>query len=534
MIDKELKIGQFDDKEKFLNQIETILKIKGNENADISISHYPFLDENSLRSKINERQVEFKYLILDIYNKDDENIATEILNCIKANQLKIKVLLYSGVTTTMGTINEINYKKSDFSCLLSEKLFVKSNSQELIDYIIQDFLTKNIQPSYSVLNSDDVLLRAEINSIGEKSLSLVIRKIILDKKIESPIIIERMSSGFSGASVFKLHIDNVFHILKISNDKEKLDDEIENAKKYYLKLPSQLRIEINPINYGINGTSAYLIENVSFGITLFEFLKAEKSLDDINSFFSYLFLESYCLKVFYKNNITNTDKYYKINEKFNSDIKKSQIKLTFKELKPLITTISKNEFIDSEIENSLLDYIADNKYKNIRPENISIENNVIICHGDLHSKNIMLRNDDLKAPTLIDTGGMKEDYWCMDVCRLITNLFIEGLNHNKSKYYDIHDLDNQLSLAEGIIDLKPLGLDDVNNGFIHGINWLINNVENVYEGMFVKWEFQLGLLKEFLQISYRKNSVPPNKRTLALLSAYICLKKANSNILNES
>jgi len=517
---KMIKIAQFDDDKTWLDKAEALLKIKNNENEDISINFKGYADYNNLMNEIKDDEFVFDYLILDVYDKKkDDNVAKAILDAIKAKRItKTKIILLSLGATSKGAIHEIKYSQEEYPFLMDEHIIPKASVDELVDKIIDDILLNNVTTQFDYFDKDDVLLKAEINSIGEKNISLVIRNIIKKKQPKKPILVERMSSGFSGASVFKLHIDEGYSILKVSKNKEKLSEEIENAEKYYVKLPHPFRINIsNKEDYSVNGIGAYLIENVPDGLTLFDFLKSKNNNDrnEITQFFKKLFTEGNCMMSFYSENKIRVEKYSFINNKFD-EIKYSKVKLALKELQPLL---------NDEISNPILDYIQDYKYDNIRPDRTKKENYIVVCHGDFHSRNIMNSNGD---PTIIDTGGMKEDYWCMDICRLMSNLFIEGFDCGTKKYYDINEIQNQVELAKRMINLEKLDTDNENYGFIIALNWLIDNIASIYGDMFCKWEFQLGLLKEFLQISYRKNSIPPNKRAIAILSAYECLISANN------
>jgi hypothetical protein len=513
-----LKIAYFDDDQDSINDVKALFEIVSDEN-DIKVNFTSYVNYRNLIKKIIDNSFDYNYLILDVYDQEkDENVAIKILNQLKAKKIMTtKVILYSIGSTTTGAVSQIKYSKDEFPFLMEEHIIPKASIDDLGEKIINDFLENNISVQFDYLDKDDILLKAEINSIGDKYISLIIGKIKKEKNIRSLILIERMSSGFSGASVFKLRIENKISILKISKDKEKLDLEFENAEKYYSLLPPPFRIKIdNRDDFSTNGIGAYLIENVPKGFTLFDFLANTIDNKIITGFLQNLFIEGNCMKYFYSDNIKSVEKYCHINRNFNNNnIKYCKVKMAFMELSPFL--------VDEQL-NFMLIYINSNNYKNIKPDGAN-RNNVVICHGDFHSKNIMESNGD---PIIIDTGGMKEDYWCMDICRLITNIFIEGFDHGTKKYYDINEIENQVAIAEKIINLEKIESDTVKVGYITALNWIIANVEEIYGEMFCKWEFQLGLLKEFLQVSYRKNTIPPNKRVIAILSAFKCLESANS------
>ncbi len=523
---KPIEIAHCDDSETDRRQLKTKFKLIGKRNPDIEFdykeyeTHLEF--EKALDSKV------FDYVVLDVYDdKTSQNLAILILDKIATLDTPINVIIYTKTTPLKGSIAKFEQMYKDYDFILGEKIS-KDAPAKVVDRILENHLLNNLQSQFSLIDKDDIILKVEIRSIGENNLNNIIRKIKFDKKISEDVFIKRMSSGFSGAAVFKLSYGNETSILKVSNDKAVLKDEMDRAKEYFNKFPTRFRIDISPNEeYSANGTSAYLIENVLDGITLFDWLKTNPTKQKIEEFFEDLFLKGDCLSSRYIANRTRKEKYSFINSKFSKDdLKYVRVKTIFKELEPLLDF----EYL-SVSTNELLNFIKENKYKSINYEDIKETNYITICHGDLHSRNIMIQSNE--DPFLIDTGGMKEDYYCMDICRLLSNLFIEGLDNGTKKFFNIEDILEQFNHSKKMIELLPLNLDEKNDSFINAINWITLNSSNIYKGMFDKWEFQLGLLKEFLQISYRKNSIPPNKRALAIMIAGLCLDRVNSHFDNK-
>ena len=178
----------------------------------------------------------------------------------------------------------------------------------------------------------------------------------------------------------------------------------------------------------------------------------------------------------------------------------------------------------------------DYDFENLNPtKNLSdrYKKELVLSHGDFHAKNILVQSEI--RPIIIDTGGLGYQYWVLDIARLLVNLFINGLDKDSINYFDLNRIEYQLILSEKIINIQPIEIieGDKNFNIISSINWLLSNIEEIYCNYFDLYEFQLGLLKEFLQISYRVDTVPPNKRALALVAAHMCLIKANDNILKS-
>jgi hypothetical protein len=151
-----------------------------------------------------------------------------------------------------------------------------------------------------------------------------------------------------------------------------------------------------------------------------------------------------------------------------------------------------------------------------------------LCHSDFHSRNILVNNN--KSIFLIDTGLIDKNYWCADICRLIVDIFINKIDKGEREFYDIDLISENIDLGHKLIQFEQIPLIRKNENAIHLLNWLIEWVEKIYDGYFLKWQFQLGLMKEFLQMTYRTGSVPPNKRAIALDLAYLCMIEAEKNV----
>jgi len=527
-----INVAHYDDSQEDLNDIEIQFIAHNRElkksNIDVELNQIQFLDTSLLIKKLKEG-IKYDYLILDLFDDETkENKGEKVLKVIKSLEIDLPTYI---LTFGNNAINQVNYKEilEKYKFILESPIIKKSEEDDLISEKITDHLQQKepFHNYFETYDPDDVFLNVEIKSIGKNNLNNIIRKIKTKKGITTSVFLERMSSGFSGASVFKLVYNNEISILKVSNDRASLKDEMDRAKKYFKKFPTRFRISISSeTEYSANGTSAYLIENVKDGETLFDWLKNNPKKEYIENFLEDLFLQGDCLSERYKDNRVNEKKYSFINEKFQENELKNYArvkKVIESELKYLIKEYSLAVSCDE-----LLNFIEDNKFLKINPKHIKKTNYTTVCHGDLHSKNIMIQSN--KNPFIIDTGGMKEDYYCMDICRLLSNLFIEGFDINNKKFFDINEISSQFNISKNIIYLNPISPDGTNDGFIIAINWITDKIEHIYGDIFNKWEFQLGLLKEFLQISYR-SSIPPNKRVLAILIASECLSSANKHFI---
>jgi hypothetical protein len=518
-----IKVFHFDDNSRARTNVDTYITAINEDYQDQSISLRIQLElfENAdlLINKLKQKDIP-EIIILDMY-ENTINVGNTVLNTIKELKLDIPTIIY-----TQGSKEDYPI---DYSRLSSENPFIfgeeitKGKIDKLKDRI-KEIIENKYLPNENLytIDGDDMSLKAQIQLIGEQYLNKILRKVKEHLNYNQKFNLERISPGFSGAVVFKLKHENKTHILKISNNIGKLRNEYEKRKNY-TNFPSIFRINIEK-DFGIQSFYAILIENVHTSQSLFEWLKSIDNQINIENYFEKLYSNVNGLTHFYTNNKDPNEmvKFTQIFEIFTKSY--AFVAASIKELKPLIDKYS-TDFNESNIKNLILNGI----YDKIDKGNLTGDKHRLLCHGDFHSNNIMIQGND---PIIIDTGGIKYDYWCMDICRLIVHLFIVGFDQEKFKYFDISKIPDNLGVAKKIITLDRLSFDDINNGYICAINWLINNVEKIYDSLYCKWEFQLGLCKEFLQMSYRVNSIPPNKRAIALLAAYKCISEANISFQN--
>lgn len=522
---KTFRIAHFDDSLEDLQSVKTDFKIKNLEyqsnKKQIKLIQIQFTDYLKLVKEI-ENGNKFDIVIVDIFDDFKKTkIGEHILRAIKAEGGKIPVIIFTK-GHFKGQLVDDNYS-DEYDFLLGE-VINKSEKRKLIDRI-ESYVMNNIDIQY-VIDEDDVFLQAEIMAIGKSNLNKILFTIGSKIDFDSLFQIESMSAGFSGASVFKLIYDSKASILKVSRDKKGLKDEIEKAKKYYSDFPSTLTYLINYDEYGNHGDEviAFLLKEVKDGETLFDWLKRENDKSKIEKLLNNLYLSSNKLAAHYKTNRNNNEhvKFKRIFKTFDNSIKYSMVKKAINDLDPIIEKNSDFEFDKHDI----LTLIKNNKYKAIDVEEITKTKNTVLCHGDFHSKNILVQGE---SPIIIDTGGLGYDYWTSDISRLIVHLYIEGIDAEKYDFFDLDKISPNLKIAKKIINLETIDFDGLNDSYIFAINWLIRHVAAIYDDLFSKWELQLGLLKEFLQVSYRTR-LPASKRSLALLAAYQCLIAANNEI----
>ena len=453
-------------------------------------------------------------LILDLYDKKSNEWAGKAcLELIKASNQTIPTILFYGDKDGVEVYDDFT---KEFPFVIREIHKKKEKAVGLTE-VIEGELMKRLPAQFSLKFENDLVLQNQILAIGENNLNQICKSIRDKYNIREIIKLERMVPGYSGAVLFKFRLENTHYILKASNETSKLMLELDNAKNYYHKFPFFNYISNHVVKTSEEKVIAIIIKLIENGKTLFDFIK-EKDGVDIIEVLNEIFLEEYSLKKHYQDQRQSKQLWITIFEKF-TDSRFALIREVITELAPIIHG---HNFNESDLQNFLLNQ----SYKNLDKTRLTKDSVSVLCHGDLHSKNILIQN---RRPTLIDTGGIKYDYWCMDISRLIVDLFSKGIAYRSLDYYDVHKVKENVELAKLIFMQKKLPLDGKNDKFIIAINWLVENCSEVYGDLYSLFEFQLGLIKEFLQVSTRIDTMPPNKRTIALLAAYEGMLFANES-----
>jgi CheY-like chemotaxis protein len=530
--------------------------------------------ESSIKKTFDILEKEsFDLIILDMVDqRDNSETGLKIIDYLKEHDRMDPVLIYTS----------IDRSSKDYTLRIDRYPHIvdylnKSEDPDIIRRVFRDFLESNgFIPKIYGYDKDDYEFKAEMYNIGEKDIISILQRIKMkilenEKKQIFPLdkenrifILNKATKGMSGASIFKveykLNGNSKSFLLKVSKNKENIRKELQNIGEYK-KLDHRLRLDYNygfqPKELETENISAICIECENNAITLFDWLYLKKENSDkikIEKFFNDLYY-SYNLNDFYSDNKSTDPK--KINYIFEKlgDERITFIKKTIHELEP-IWKFDKNDekrktFIENTIPNQ--EYILDgdnikiiyekcfndllfhHSYEHIDKNNIHNKNinekELILCHGDFHARNILVSNSEL--PSIIDTGGFGYDYWSTDIARLIVHLFLEGFDYDTYEFYSIESQIARFKIAkEIIIDGRIVtdSLEQRNLGFAYAINWLLDNVENIYGEISTTWEFQFNLGLEFLKFSYKNLILPPGKRVLALMAACESVRQANTTL----
>jgi hypothetical protein len=472
---------------------------------------------------------DYDLLILDLVDDNAEHhkdAGTRIL-MRNHNINQIPTVVYTGTGDSLGfDEDEVRSKYPS----LKKKITKVHDSYDNLVQFVKAYILGNLkkQEHFQLYNEHDVSLALAIRLIGVNNFSYI-TYLIYEEIGKQIITVYPMVTGFSGAILFKLKYGTKTSILKLSADIEALKKEHENAMKLYHDFPSHLINHIETKEYYAieSRVLGILIKNVDDAQTFLDFLLNPKTKKvEIENFLNTLYLDGNGLKDHFLKNRKESKDWSAIFDQMDGK-KLLMVESSLKELQSIIIEFYAQSIDIDEIKNLTLD----NKYKHLNVEQLldkKYQKSLVLSHGDFHAKNVMVQNGH--RPIIIDTGLLGYKHWSLDVCRLIVNIFTVAVDLNRINYFDLNSIPENLDMAQKIINRLEIQLDGNNDDTIMALNWLIKNVQIIYGELYTLFEFQLGLMKEFLQVAYRVESIPPNKRALALMAAHMCMLAAEQNV----
>lgn len=482
--------------------------------------------KGSIKEAIDSLQSnEFDLIILDLLDQEDKPLGYAILDFLHARHSNTPVIIYTQASPRDRDYrSEVETKYSHIFEFVNKNV----NIDDIRNAFIRFLRENNYIPEIYEADKHDYSLQADLSMMDRKEVNNVLINIREIKKLSSisKMKISRITSGFSGAALFRVDpIDGESFLLKVSKDEKIIKKESDNVK-IYEQFPRSLRLSYDAHSYNVIST------NNLFALII-EFAK------DTKTFFDYIFAvdsaQEALNNLFYKDGLVDHYKNHRVGQEIYMSSCLSQLDerrqtFIFKSINDLKSILRDFEMFDEEL---IITITRDQCYKNLRHDNTpsdKYKKPLLLCHGDLHSKNILLSQND--KPTLIDTGGISYMNWSMDLARLIVDLFIGGMDFNSINYFELKSINSWLEQLDYLINLEEIQLLDVdkaNERLINVINWLTKNVDSIYGDLFEKWEFQVGMAVEFFKASYKSISLPPGKRVLGLLAGCECVRQANEN-----
>lgn len=471
---------------------------------------------------------DYKLLILDLFDKESNSNAGDNILMHNGGNKKIPTVIYTNAGDSLGF--DINVKKNQYPFLIDKLTKFHDSGENLINLVKGTIIVGAENKYYKLYNSSDEMLSLAIKLVGRANFNYILYQ-IRETFGNKEILVYPMTSGLSGAILFKLEIGNLSYILKLSKEISSLKAEHEKGMDLFRQFPTHL---INPIDQGNQYYSfdknvlGIMIKNVERSETFFDFLAAgvELKKEEIENLLHNLYLDANALSSFFRSKRGEDVDWTAIFQKIDEG-KIFLVKKSFKELTPIILKyygeIDMEDFRRLAISH---DYNNLNKKKLLEKEYFS---GTILSHGDFHSKNILVQAG--RRPVIIDTGAIGYQHWSLDYSRLIVHLFITGFNNESVEYFNLAEIPTNIGIVDNILNEEEIDCNGVNANFIVAINWLIANYRNIY-GSVNRFELLLGLMKEFLQASYRFDTIPPNKRAIAIIAAHKCMLKADEIVKN--
>ena len=505
--------------------------------------HVEGLSFDNTVTTLNGGGVVYDLLLLDYMDKQEEDDKKKTLDpsgnrVLRINNAKCKIptVIFSGRFSDANGERELTGLQAKYSFILKYIRKGEGSDKEVTDFM-REFMSKKgfFELCFAPYDKDDEELETAISNIGLHRLNEIISQFNVLPSGSS--VLSFVSGGLSGATVFRLKYNNgkKSTIIKVSFDCEKLKGEYVKAQELFNQFPCYLINSLHPKDY-------YSLDNKLLGVFIPE-------VDNARTFLSFLLdtnTKHDAIKSILESIFTNEDalgKHYMVRENPNMKKKWDYIfydfskklflaKKAYVELQCLIQ--SENHAFSEQAFDSLIKSNSDNNLAIATCLDESFLTSLTLCHGDLHAKNILIQGKEQIRPILIDTGALGYDYWCTDICFLIVYLFMWGIDADTPQFFDINTISTNSAMLKEIISVTsvtPISKTTTNTNIIYAINWLINNVCIIHPKVFSKFEFQLGLMKQFLKVSSYRDTYPPNKRATALLAAYECKTAANNSIM---
>lgn len=543
----ELKVLFFDDQEELYHSVWKDLTYSWDEiYPQIALDHVYYQDFRKARDVIKANAAGFNVFIFDLLvSSSDEGehkkttdglelikLARSHLNCVvialSATSPNFHPNLQSDAMIAGADIfvirGQLKQPANKGYLDLCHKLFEKCVENDLISDPVSLVCSANPKLDYIIAQ------------IGKPNVNSLYQQVLREPKLQK-IEVYYLSPGVSGAFVLQVnaHVEGrpvAAHLLKINWDRELLRKEIANLPLvggYNTKLFAQYLPLRNPSGDLPESNGWYAI-GAAFErdtTTLRDWLNTNPEESRIPEILSALFsaakgglgkgyneMQPRTAPVLTSMNLTPS--------------RKARIIMALEELKEVgahadLGNDPRWAEKSDELENFLL---LDGVFSHERILNYCP------CHGDFHSRNILIGNTAAYHPTIIDTAEFGEYHWSTDFVRLIVDFVLSSYHFGVDSYL-WGNLEHSLNISKAIVELTGFPDESIpNNAVISAINWMLQNIKEIFD--FIEsdavlqrniWELQLSLAIEFLRGAYRTD-IPTPKRLLALQSAYVALQAA--------
>lgn len=491
--------------------------------------------------KLDARGKELQILFADLLMPDSK----EGLNVVEDVTRNHSHILIIGVSKAEGshpgTLEEFKRRAGEVYWFFDKR---RLKDVYPLKQIRSEIVSVAIKKGFSLSDEDDVRIQWKPNEIGNERLDAEVESIGVERlgKIAKMISPESVSftpfyvaPGMSGATVLRMRGLNTTgkqprnHLVKFSPHRSKLEKELAAAPKEGdlssdIYVPYQQGQE--PWNYeGIYAIAARFEEDA---ITLEEWLTNpdQNPEDTVEDVFNELFIQGLGKAYADGSDLGEATAM----EKLAPSVQKRARILIGLDLIVALLAKAKINIDLAQVQN----FVRLNGQINTHPPQL-FPRGTSICwsHGDLHSRNILIRVSSRSRPVLIDAGDRRECHWASDPARLCADLWLRNWDGNANSHFwdqlPAWREQVQIWLNDASIDLDE---DSGNVRVWQAMCWMRDNLARLFDlskPQFARWQFELNLALEFLSMSAHAD-LPMPKRCLGVLAANDILAQLDRNI----
>jgi len=421
--------------------------------------------------------------------------------------------------------------------------------------IIEKIVEDPIELEY---DTDEPKITYIVSEIGEGTLKSLYKE-IFEKVAGEGAELKRINAeyivpGMSGAFVLKMIATDekqfkANHLLKISRIKEALLKEIKNYPSLGIYagrlLVRYLGSLVSDEGTGWHAIGAVFEEDTT---SLLEWLTGSGDEGDVSSIMESLFFGGGLIKGYI--DVSDPEKPVNCVSALSPKLsEKAQITLALKEFDKVIRTPNLGGKEDWN-EDILREYLRIKQVGPISERQMPKNCSMYKCHGDLHSRNILVTRGKPHLAIIIDTSEFGIHHWVTDYSKLLIDLILSAYDRGVRSYEWSH-MQHWMELSSPILRFQKLpqdnrigipgkesGVDD--NALVRtAINWMINNLaklcsvvstpEKLREKL---WEIQLAMGIDFMRGSYRTDLTSP-KRVFSLMAAVEAFSAATSSFVDR-
>jgi len=412
--------------------------------------------------------------------------------------------------------------------------------QEVYDLLVQKGIVEDATPLE--FDKDDPRVSYIVNEIGEAKLKALYKQVLPGDAPVERMTATYLAPGMSGAFVVRMEAEMtrlpaVTHLVKVSTNKKRLADEVAKCPTggpYAARLTVNYHKEVAAVEewYGIG--AVFEKGTVPFK----EWLLTERTDAEIAGVLQLLFMEG-GLREGYGRDIGDPENPMRAVEALWPSLsRQARIMEAIDQLGDAAAAASLGGLGDWEaISRTLRDYLTAQQVGKRSPGSTPRKSFLCKCHGDLHTRNIVVTTGGPAVPTIVDWPEFDTYHWATDYARLLADLLLAAYDTGVRSYEWGH-LAEWRDIASKAVGLEELPVTDIchDKSTIRAANWMIKNLSLVCPAVQEHsalasrlWEFQLAISVELMRGAYRVDLTGP-KRVFGLAGAYDAMKAAEASL----